>query len=67
MPFSKKLSSEITYDKDRSLTLVFHQRSAKVLLRQIRQLNFIGQFATEIVRVSGKENVTTKHYHALLL
>lgn len=39
------------------LTRAFHQRAEKAPPRQIRQLDSIGQFTTDIRYISGKENI----------
>lgn len=39
------------------LAFAFKQRSSKASPRQLRQLDFIGQFTTNIIHVSGSENI----------
>lgn len=39
------------------LTYAFNQRSDKASPRQLRQLDFIGQFTTNIVHISGSTNI----------
>jgi hypothetical protein len=40
----------------KSLTFAFQQRSDKASARQLRQLDFIGQFSTRIVHLPGNSN-----------
>ncbi|KMQ85863.1 retrovirus-like pol polyprotein [Lasius niger] len=42
----------------KSLTYAFGQKSDKASPRQLRHLDYIGQFTTRIVHLSGKENAT---------
>jgi len=44
----------------KSLMYDFLQKSDKASSRQIRQLDLIGQFTTEIIYVKGKENNVVK-------
>lgn len=39
------------------LVFAFHQKNEKATPRQLRHLDFIGQFSTDIQHVSGKDNV----------
>ncbi len=39
------------------LTHAFYQKETKATPRQVRQLNFISQFSTDIVHIPGKDNV----------
>lgn len=45
------------YTDHKPLTYAFHHRKKRGSPRQIRQLDFISQFSTSIVHVSGRENV----------
>ena len=45
------------YTDQKPLTFAFNQKSEKATPRQVRHLDFISQFTTDIRHVSGRENV----------
>ena len=45
------------YTDHKPLTFAFHQRSDKCSPRQLRHLDYIGQFTTDIRHISGLDNV----------
>lgn len=45
------------FTDQKPLIHAFHQRSEKTTPRQLRHLDFIGQFTTDIKHISGKDNV----------
>ena len=44
------------------LTFVFSQKPEKASLRQLRQLDYISQFSTELIHISGSENTQTRFH-----
>lgn len=49
--------SFVIYTDHKPLTFAFRQKSEKASPRQMRHLDFIGQFSTDIRHISGKDNV----------
>ena len=47
----------VVYTDHKPLTCAFCQKSEKASPRQVRHLDFIGQYSTDIRHVSGKDNV----------
>jgi len=45
------------YTDHKPLITAFEQKSSKVSPRQVRQLDYIGQFSTNIEYIAGKENI----------
>lgn len=46
-----------TFTDHNPLTFAFQQRNEKATPRQLRHLDYIGQFSTDIQHVSGKDNI----------
>ena len=47
----------IIFTDHKPIIFAFHQKNEKASPRQLRQLDFIGQFSTDIQHISGKDNI----------